>query len=557
MVVSVVVSMVVSVVVVHAPMVSGSDLRAESRPARSETGLQDEEAGEDREQDRHGKDQEHQRACTETRMLIMRAAIYTRISEDSAGRGLGVGRQKRDCEEYAARKGWGVADYYTDNDVSATRSKVRPEYERMLADVRGRRVDIVVVYAMDRLTRSPAELESLIVMADEFGLELATVSGNIHIRTHEDRMMARLMGNLASYETAKMSDRLKRKFLEKAELGEPHGYSPYGYTRVQPVDSDGRRTSKIGRDVVHPEHGEVVREAARRTLAGESLRSIVADFNLRNIHGPKAAHWNSTILRQILLRPTNAGLRQYQGRVMGKSTTQPLYDEATYDRLVALLKDPARKSNFAGSSYKYLLSGLAICGLCGGPMRRQVGRTVVSTKTGNTKTRPPSYNCGLCFKVRRSQESVDHLIVELLIGRLSMDDAATVYRTGDSAKAIEAQASIEAIDTKLSLLSDDFANDVITHEQFKRTTGTLRLNRAAAERDLDGARPRTYLTALAGGEVRAKWLEMPIDAQREVVADLLTVTILPTGSGTRFDPDLVVVDWKTSGELKSAVDDAP
>jgi site-specific DNA recombinase len=476
----------------------------------------------------------------------MRAAIYTRISEDSAGKGLGVGRQKRDCEEYAADRNWEVAGYYTDNDVSATRSKIRPEYERMLADVRANQLDVVVVYSMDRLTRKPSELESVIALADVYGLELATVAGNVHIATHEDRVLARTMGALASYETAKMSQRLKRKFLEKAELGEPHGFSPYGYTRILPIDADGRRTSKIGRDVIHPEHGEVVREAARRTLSGESLRSIVTDLNNRRIHGPKAEQWNSTILRQILLRPTNAGLRQYQGKVLGPSTTQPLYDVPTHDRLVALLNDPARKSNFAGSSYKYLLSGLAICGLCGGPMRRQIGRTVVSKTTGATKRQPASYNCADCYKVRRNQEAVDELVVELVIARLSAPDAADLYRTGDSELAQEAQASIEAIDAKLANVADLFASDEITHEQLKRMTETFRRNRAGAVRDLNGARPRTHLTELAGGEVRAKWDAMPIDAQREVVADLLTVTIMRAGSGTRFNPDLVVVDWKTS-----------
>ncbi|TFB76080.1 recombinase family protein [Cryobacterium flavum] len=477
-------------------------------------------------------------------MQYMRAGIYARISEDAGGKALGVGRQKKDCEKVAREKGWDVVAYYVDNDVSATRSKRRPEYERMLADIALRRIDAVVIYSIDRLTRRPAELEVIIALADVYDFQMATVSGGIHIATQEDRMLARTMGALASYETSKMSQRLKRKFLEKAELGEPHGFSPYGYTRVQPVDVNGI-TSRIGRDIIHQEHGEIVREAARRTLKGESLRSIVTDFNVRSIHGPKAVKWNSTILRQILLRPTNAGLRQYQGKVLGPSTTEPLYDTATHDRLVALLKDPSRRSNFSGSSYKYLLSGLAICGLCDGPMRRQIGREVVSKRTGAIKRQPPSYNCADCYKVRRHQEAVDELIVELIIARLSMPDAATFHQTGDSVLADEAQASIEAIDAKLVLLVDRFTDDLCTAEQFKWGTEKLRLRRADAERKLDGARPRTLLSSLTdGGAVRENWGALPIDAQRDVVTDLLTVTILPAGSGKRFDPDLIEVKWK-------------
>ncbi|WP_327017187.1 recombinase family protein [Cryobacterium sp. MP_3.1] len=474
----------------------------------------------------------------------MRAGIYARISQDSAGEKLGVGRQKKDCTKEAAERGWDVVEEYVDNDVSATRSKVRPEYERMLADVRSGHIEALVVYSIDRLTRKPSELETVIKFADEYSLALATVAGFMDLSTQEGRMMARTMGAFAAFETGKMGVRLQRKFLEKAELGEPHGFSPYGYTRILPVGTDGQPTGRVKRDVIHPEHGDVVREAARRTLSGESLRSIVTDYNKRSIHGPKAKQWNSTILRQILLRPTNAGLRQYQGKVLGLSTTQPLYDVPTHDRLVALLNDPSRKSNFSGSSFKYLLSGLAICGLCGGPMRRQIGRTVVSKTTGATKRQPASYSCAACYKVRRNQEAVDELVVELVIARLSQEDAAGLYKTGDSEKAKDAQVAIEAADAKLARAADDFAEDAVTHAQFKRITETLRRKRADAERDLDGARPRTHLTALAGGEVRAKWIAMPIDAQREVITDLLAVTIMRAGSGARFDPDLVVVKWR-------------
>ncbi|TFD04170.1 recombinase family protein [Cryobacterium sp. TMT1-66-1] len=511
---------------------------------RSEPGLQNNQPGKNCEQNGHRQNQKDQWAGTRTMMQHMRAGIYARISEDAGGKALGVGRQKQDCEKVAREKGWDVVAYYIDNDVSATRSKRRPEYERMLADIALRKIDAIVIYSIDRLTRRPVELEAIIALADIYFFEMATVSGGIHIATTEDRMLARTMGALASYETSKMSQRLKRKFLEKAQNGEPHGFSPYGYTRVKPVDANGI-TDKIGQDIIHQEHGEVVREAARRTLKGESLRSIVTDFNLRNIHGPQAVKWNSTILRQILLRPTNAGLRQYQGKVLGPSTTEPLYDTGTHDRLVALLKDPSRRSNFSGSSYKYLLSGLAICGLCGGPMRRQIGREETSKRTGATKRQPPSYNCSVCFKVRRHQEAVDELIVELIIGRLSMPDAATFHQTGDSVLADEAQVTIEAINAKLALAVDQYADDDLDAEQFKRLNEKLRRRRLDAERDLDGARPRTLLSSLTdGGAVRENWGALPIDAQRDVVTDLITVTILPAGSGKRFDPDLIEVKWK-------------
>ena len=475
----------------------------------------------------------------------MRAGIYCRISQDSSGEALGVGRQREDCTDEAEKRGWLVADFYVDNDVSATRSKIRPEYQRMLRDVASDRLDAIVVWSIDRLTRTPSELETIIAMSERHGVALASVGGQVDLGTTEGRMLARTLGAFARFEVENMSKRLSRKFAEKAQLGEPHGYSPYGYMRVHPVDDDGTPKGTVKRDVVHPEHGDIVREAATRVLACESLRSIVTDFNARGIHGPKAVVWNSTILRQILLRPTNAGLRQYRGRVVGPSTTEPLYDEDTYTRLVALLTDPSRKDNHAGSSYKYLLSGLAICGLCGGPMRRQIGRVVTSKRTGSMKRQPPSYNCSVCYKVRRHQEAVDGLVVDVIVGRLSLPDAHEIIPTGNSEIAQAAQAEIAGIDAKLAVAADDFADEVTTREQFIRITARYRERRHIAEMQLDGARPRTTLTALVGGDVRAKWNALAIEAQRGVLSEMASITILPTGSGKRFDPNLIRVNWSS------------
>src|SRR5688572_22951930 len=65
----------------------------------------------------------------------MQAAVYTRISDDSLGTGLGVARQEADCRALAERLGWQVAEVYSDNDQSAFNGTSRPQYLRMLADL--------------------------------------------------------------------------------------------------------------------------------------------------------------------------------------------------------------------------------------------------------------------------------------------------------------------------------------------------------------------------------------------------------------------------------------
>src|SRR5688572_30028619 len=85
----------------------------------------------------------------------LRAAIYARISLDRDGKKLGVARQLDDCRKLASDRGWEIAGEYVDNDVSATRSRRRPEYEQMLDEVEAGRVDAIVAWDLDRLTRKP------------------------------------------------------------------------------------------------------------------------------------------------------------------------------------------------------------------------------------------------------------------------------------------------------------------------------------------------------------------------------------------------------------------
>ena len=177
-------------------------------------------------------------------------------------------------------------------------------------------------------------------------------------------------------------------------------------------------------------------------------------------------------------------------------------------------------------------------------MRRQIGRTTVSKRTGATKRQPPSYNCSACFRVRRVQADVDALVSAVIVNRLSREDIADLFTKGDASQAREAQTTLQAIDAKLDLIADQFSDDTITAAQLKRMTARLRLDRTAAERALKLAQPNEILRSLTGDDVALKWENLAIAAQREAIELLMTVTIMPSGSGRRFDPKDVVIEWK-------------
>ena len=118
--------------------------------------------------------------------------IYARISQDRDGMTLGVQRQEDDCRAVLERKGWPFGGLYVDNDISAYSGKPRPDYKRMLEDVRLGVIDGVVAYDLDRLHRQPIELEEFFKVMDGAGVtHLATASGDVDLANEDDRFKAR------------------------------------------------------------------------------------------------------------------------------------------------------------------------------------------------------------------------------------------------------------------------------------------------------------------------------------------------------------------------------
>jgi len=474
----------------------------------------------------------------------MKTAIYTRISEDDAEgdeRGKGVARQEKDARAEIERRDWELVDVYADNDVSATRSKVRPQYQRLIRDIRAGLIQAVIVWDIDRLTRTPREIEDFIELADSSGLTLINLTGAGDVGTDDGRMMLRIKGALARREVEQMRKRLKRKFEENADDGKPHGRAPYGMQRVQERDSRGKLVNFW--DVPDPKTAPIVRELAIRALKNDSLRSIAADLTKRGIPGPNAPTWNSTVIRQVLLRPSYAGIRMHRGKPVGHlqgEQTDRLFDLETHERLVALLTDPSRKQNHRGREPLYLLSGIAKCGRCGGSMRSAIGRMTTTAK--GTKRQPPSYVCSVCFKVRRQRERVDELVEATAIQQLH--DSRIIdglSSKGDAQAARESRKMIEEIDAKLALATDQYADDEITPEQFRRLTARLRDRRGVAVSRLRAAAPNERLAEFTQGAPQATWEAASMLARREVVDTLFTVTIYPQGSGKRFDENSISV----------------
>lgn len=451
------------------------------------------------------------------------------MSEDREGGGLGVDRQREDCEQLAAELGLTVVKVYTDNDLSAYSGKPRPGYQQMLDDLRAGLYGTVIAWHTDRLHRRPSELEEYIDVCEPRNVQTRTVkAGALDLTTATGRWQARQLGAMARYEVERMIERQRRARDQKVQRGEwSGGPRPYGWEAdgVTPV------TAEIA----------VIREAAEAVLAGASVRALAADLNERGLLTSTGAAWDGSSLVRMLKRPRNAGILQHRGEEAGPSKWDAALDEATWRSLRGVLDDPSRIPT-ASNVRKHLGSGLYLCGVC--------GETLTSFSKGGGK--PGKYKCRKNGCVLRDLALLDKWVQAHLLRRVQEPDAAELFaglkEEGVDAKA--AQGELKVAREKLDELAAAFGAGEIDMQEWRVARAGARARKERAEALLASAVKVNPVAELLGAEdAEAKWAGMDLARQRAAIDWAMTVRVLPARVGRRpggayWDRDAVRIEWK-------------
>ena len=455
-----------------------------------------------------------------------RAGIYCRISADRTGAGLGVQRQEADCRALCEARGWNVAQVHVDNDTSAYSGRTRPAYEDLLDAIGRGDVDAVVAWHPDRLHRSPRELERFIDLVEHHRVHVATVQGGQYdLSTAAGRMTARVVGAVARHESEHKSERQRAKAAQLAAAGAVPGGGtrPYGY------DTD--------RVTVRLDEAAVIRDAARRVLAGESLRGICADLNARQVSTVTGTPWSTTVLRRVLTAPRTAGLREHHG------TTTPavwpaILTAADHHRLLALLTDPARTVN--RHPRRYLLTGLATCALCD-------ARLVARPRGDRTRcyvcaTGPGFRGCG---RIRVLAEPLEDFVTRLVLAAVDTGDLAARVATTPDVDEQTVLDEITATEARLDELATEWALGVLDRRSWATARDALTGRLDNLRRTLV-ARPGPLTEYQAPGVLAEAWPDLRFD-QRRAVLDAVVVRVV-VGSAVkgrnRFDPGRITVEWR-------------
>jgi hypothetical protein len=235
-------------------------------------------------------------------------------------------------------------------------------------------------------------------------------SGLIDVNTATGRLLARMLGATARYESELKGERMHRQQQQAAEMGRFHGDLGYGYRR------------KDRRWVVVEPQAAVIREIARRVLAGQSLRSIARSLNERGITTREGNQWVPAHMGTMIGKAKYASLVEFEADrragprprfhpIVAAGDWPAILPRATTLRLRELLAQPHRSSKLVPH---HLLTGILTCGRCGRPMsvnrikQRPYYRCIKNSS--NTAVR--------CGRISIALKHADAAVYALLVGAL-------------------------------------------------------------------------------------------------------------------------------------------
>lgn len=496
---------------------------------------------------------------------------YCRISLDKSGAAQGVESQHAENEDFAEEIGGEIARTYSDNDRSAKAREdgsfaSRPDYERLIEDIRAGVIAIIIVWHANRLHRNVEEANRFIKIALAHGVRLFSVKRGGEYRLTRAAGRADLLRDTvaAQEESEHRGERVALARKRQARQGVyGGGVRPFGWgvdtgrtrrvclnPKADPMER--RYEDRPVLDMTRHNEAEAaeIRRWASDLLSGVSMAQVLRELAARDVktaaetdgrtlqrNGQVVNHegWNSKTIRQILTHPRTSGHAIYRGEIVNRNAFPAILPEETRQALITFFADPTRKKS-PGNTPKWLGSLIYRCGMCDdGPtmtVRRANGGDIV-------------YRCRERGHCQRKQADVDGFVTSVIVARLSRDDVAELLPSRVTVDVSALRDRLRELDAEEVDVALRARRKAITAVMMEVYAADIERERAEIRKQINDATAESPLADFVGTDDAAgTWERLSLGRKREILRLLATVTLLPTGRGTRtFRPESIRWKW--------------
>lgn len=421
----------------------------------------------------------------------MNIGLYCRVSTtEQAINGHSLEEQADRMQKYCEAMRWDVYRVYTDAGQSGATMN-RPALQQMIRDIQAHKIDKVLVYKLDRISRS--QKDTLHLIEDVFlanKVEFVSMSENFDTSSPFGRAMIGILSVFAQLEREQIRERMQMGKAGRAKEGRFFGgrFAPIGYQYAD--------------DVLTVDEYEAmqVREIFDRAGRGESIFSIAADLNTRGLKH-KNGPWHHQTVRRVLRSRIYTGFISYSGE-WHKGTHEPIIPDEQFEDVQRLLdartkqhKEQNRRIGMANT----LLGGFLVCGCCGAKYAKV---TIKRTRKDGSVNCRAYYQCNSQSKRTPAQVKdpncknrkwdVDEL-TDIVLGeirKLALDpdyiDAVQTDGEDDNRTEIIA-AEIAQIENQINRLLDLYTMDGIPAKVVQTRINDLSDQRKRLDAELENA----------------------------------------------------------------------
>lgn len=428
----------------------------------------------------------------------MRVALYIRVStEDQAREGYSIQAQRNKLEAYCVSQGWDIVGIYVDDGYSA-KDLERPEMKRMLAHIEQGLIDCVLVYRLDRLTRSVLDLYKLLEIFERYNCKFKSATEVYDTTSAMGRMFITIVAAMAQWERENLAERVRMGMQEKARQGKwAVSTAPFGY------DID-RATDTL---VVNQQEAVIVRKIYDMYLSGTGMNKIALSLNNQGILTKSGAAWTSNKVKYILTNPIYIGTMRYNYRVNNdnyfevEGAVPAIISEEVFERAQKII-EKRKTAHPRSATSEFVFSGVAKCARCGAPLAGKYG----FSRRGEKIHRPRSYYCtkqkiGLCDQPNMSERFIEQKFLQFLKD-IEFNERLLANIESDNDDEKQVQERQEWIQNELKLIEKRrvkwqyaWANDTISDDDFRQRMKEESEKEEALKKELEQIQPKREKTS--------------------------------------------------------------
>lgn len=404
---------------------------------------------------------------------ITKVGIYLRVStEEQAKEGFSINAQKEKLSSYANINDWEIVDFYIENGVSAKNLKDRPEVNRLINDIKDGKINNVLIYKLDRLTRSVKDLITLIELFEEHNCTFSSLTEKLETGNAVGRMFVKIIGIFAEFERENLAERVSLGYEQKTREG--------NYTNTNGVNGFDYIVGK-GDLVVNEQEKEIVNKIYSMYLEGTSMLKIAKTFNSEQIPSKRGGYWSQSTIKSILTNPLYIGKIRYgvNKKIQNKAfqvngEQESLIDKDTFKRVQELISKRKHYNSKKYPSENAYFSSVLRCYKCGSkfhPKQQKQNDKYYITYYCNNKQINKCNSSGISHtKVLKAFEEY--------ISNITLDNSIEIKPNTDNKKQEEKLIrELDSIDKKRKRLQMLFIDEQINNSDYQEMITQLEKDR--------------------------------------------------------------------------------